>query len=130
MDWFSRYVLAWQLSNTLDGLFCRIAPRQALQQGTADIFNTGQGTQCTAVEFTSILETHGIRISVDGRGRALDYAFVERQWRTVKYQNIYLRDYASVPELQAGLHAYFHFYNHERLHQSLGYHTPAEVHCV
>lgn len=130
MDWFSRYVLAWQLSNTLDGLFCRLALRQALQQGTPDIFNTDQGAQFTAVEFTSILETHSIRISMDGRGRALDNAFVERLWRTVKYENIYLRDYASVPELEAGLHAYFHFYNHERLHQSLGYHTPAEVHCV
>ena len=130
MDWFSRYVLAWQLSNTLDGLFCRVALQQALQQGTPEIFNTDQGAQFTAVEFTSILETASIQISMDGRGRALDNVFVERLWRTVKYENIYLRDYASVLELEAGLHAYFHFYNHERLHQSLAYHTPAEVHCA
>jgi putative transposase len=130
MDWFSRYVLAWQLSNTLDGLFCRVALRQALEQGTPDIFNTDQGAQFTAVAFTSILESASIRISMDGRGRALDNVFVERLWRTVKYENIYLVDYASVQELEEGLHAYFQFYNHERLHQSLGYHTPAEVHCV
>ena len=128
IDWFSRYVVAWQLSNTVDGLFCRVALRQALQQGTPDIFNTDQGAQFTAVEFTGILETARIRISMDGRGRALDNVFVERLWRTVKYENIYLVDYASVPELEVGLHAYFHFYNHERLHQSLGYRTPAEVH--
>jgi putative transposase len=130
MDWFSRYVLAWQLSNTLDELFCRVALRQALEQGTPDIFNTDQGAQFTAVEFTSILEIASIRISMDGRGRALDNAFVERLWRTVKYESIYLVDYASVPELEEGLQAYFQFYNHERLHQSLGYHTPAEVHCA
>ena len=130
IDWFSRYVLAWQLSNTLDGRFCQMALRQALEQGPPDIFNTDQGAQFTALEFTSILESAGIRISMDGRGRALDNVFVERLWRAVKYENIYLKDYASVPELEVGLHAYFHFYNHERLHQSLGYHTPAEVHCA
>ena len=130
MDWFSRYVLTWQLSNTLDGLFCRVALRQALEKGTPDIFNTDQGAQFTAVEFTRILETANVRVSMDGRGRALDNVFVERLWRTVKYENIYLRDYASVAELETGLHAYFHFYNHERLHQSLGYHTPAEIHCA
>ena len=102
--------------------------RQALEQGTPDIFNTDQGAQFTAVEFTSILENIGIRISMDGRGRALDNIFVERLWRTVKYENIYLLDYGSVPELDTGLHTYFHFYNQERLHQSLGYQTPAEVH--
>ena len=128
IDWFSRYVLAWQLSNTLDGLFCRVALRQALEQGPPDIFNTDQGAQFTAVEFTSILENTGIRISMDGRGRALDNIFVERLWRTVKYENIYLLDYGSVPELDTGLHTYFDFYNQERLHQSLGYRTPAEVH--
>ncbi len=128
IDWFSRYVLAWQLSNTLDGLFCRVALRQALEQGMPDIFNTDQGAQFTAVEFTSILENIGIRISMDGRGRALDNIFVERLWRTVKYENIYLLDYSSVPDLDMGLQTYFHFYNQERLHQSLGYRTPAEVH--
>jgi len=130
IDWFSRYVLAWQLSNTLDGLFCRLALRQALEQGKPDIFNTDQGAQFTADEFTGILEAASIRISMDGRGRALDNVFVERLWRTVKYENIYLLDYASVPDLEAGLQAYFRFYNHERLHQSLDYRTPAEVHCA
>jgi putative transposase len=128
IDWFSRYVLAWQLSNTLDGLFCRVALRQALEQGTPEIFNTDQGAQFTALEFTNVLENADIRISMDGRGRALDNVFVERLWRTVKYENIYLRDYGSVPELDTGLHIYFQFYNHERLHQSLDYRTPAEVH--
>jgi putative transposase len=128
IDWFSRYVVAWQLSNTLDGLFCRVALRQALQQGTPVIFNTDQGAQFTAVEFTALLTAAGVRISMDGRGRALDNVFVERLWRTVKYEHIYLVDYATVPVLEAGLQAYFHFYNHERLHQSLAYRTPAEVH--
>jgi len=86
IDWFSRYVLAWQLSNTLDGLFCRVALRQALERGTPEIFNTDQGAQFTAVEFTDVLENAGIRISMDGRGRALDNVFVERLWRTVKYE--------------------------------------------
>jgi putative transposase len=128
IDWFSRYVLAWQLSNTLDGLFCRVALRQALEQGMPAIFNTDQGAQFTADEFTSILEGVGIQISMDGRGRALDNVFVERLWRTVKYEHIYLNDYGCVPDLEAGLHSYFQFYNHERPHQSLSYRTPAEVH--
>jgi putative transposase len=128
MDWFSRYVLAWQLSNTLDGLFCRVALRQALEQGIPTIFRTDQGAQFTAEEFTSILEGAGVQISMDGRGRALDNVFVERLWRTVKYEHIYLMDYAYVPHLEAGLHGYFQFYNQERPHQSLGYRMPAEVH--
>lgn len=128
IDWFSRYVLAWQLSNTLDGLFCRVALRQALQQGVPTIFNTDQGAQFTADEFTGILEEADVRISMDGRGRALDNVFVERLWRTVKYEHVYLNDYNRVPDLEAGLHGYFQFYNDERLHQSLGYRTPAEVH--
>lgn len=128
IDWFSRYVLAWQLSNTLDGLFCRVALRQALERGTPEIFNTDQGAQFTALEFTDVLENAGVRISMDGRGRALDNVFVERLWRTVKYEDIYLKDYGTVPQLDAGLHAYFRFYNDERLHQSLDYCTPAEVH--
>ncbi len=130
IDWFSRYVLDWQLSNTLDGFFCRVALRQALEQGKPDIFNPDQGVQFTTEEFTNILEAATIQIGMDGRGRALDNVFVERLWRTVKYANIYLVDYASVPELEMGLHAYIRFYNHERLHQSLDYRTPAEVHCV
>jgi len=128
IDWFSRYVLAWQLSNTLDGLFCRVAIRQALQQGKPEIFNTDQGAQFTAEEFTGLLLDAGVRVSMDGRGRALDNVFVERLWRTVKYEHIYLMDYDRVPDLEAGLHGYFRFYNHERPHQSLGYRTPAEVH--
>jgi len=128
IDWFSRYVLAWQLSNTLDGLFCLVALRQALEQGVPTIFNTDQGAQFTADEFTGALEGAGIRISMDGRGRALDNVFVERLWRTVKYEHVYLNDYCHVPDLEAGLQDYFQFYNHERLHQSLSYRTPAEVH--
>jgi putative transposase len=128
MDWYSRYVLAWRLSNALDGAFCLEALHQALQQGQPDIFNTDQGAQFTAQAFVRRLEAAGIRVSMDGRGRALDNVFVERLWRTVKYEDIYLKDYVSVPELDAGLRSYFRFYNHERLHQSLGYRTPAEVH--
>jgi putative transposase len=128
IDWFSRYVVAWQLSNTLDGRFCRVALRQALQQGTPTIFNTDQGAQFTAVEFTALLDAAGVQISMDGRGRALDNVFVERLWRTVKYEHIFLMDYAAVPALETGLQGYLHFYNHERPHQSLDYRTPAEVH--
>ena len=128
LDWYSRYVLAWQLSNTLDGHFCLEALKMALQLGKPDLFNTDQGAQFTAMAFTDCLEAAGICISMDGRGRALDNIFVERLWRTVKYEDIYLKDYASVPELATGLTNYFTFYNHERLHQSLGYRTPAEVH--
>jgi len=128
MDWHSRYVLAWQLSNTLDGLFCLDVLDLALAQGKPDIFNTDQGVQFTAQAFTSRLEAAEIRISMDGRGRALDNVFVERLWRTVKYEHVYLHEYASVPELEKGLEQYFTFYNHERLHQSLSHQPPAEVH--
>ena len=128
IDWYSRYVLAWQLSNSLDNHFCLVALEQALAQATPDIFNTDQGTQFTAASFTQRLEKAEIKISMDGRGRALDNIFVERLWRSVKYENIYLYDYATVPELQTGLTTYFNFYNHQRFHQSLNYLTPAEVH--
>jgi len=128
IDWYSRYVLAWELSNTLDGLFCLDALDQALARGQPAIFNTDQGAQFTALAFTSRLETAGIRISMDGRGRALDNVFVERLWRSVKYEHVYLYEYETVPELGKGLGEYFMFYNHERLHQSLSYQTPAEVH--
>ena len=128
IDWYSRYILAWQLSNTLDGHFCQVALQQALSQGKPEIFNTDQGVQFTAEAFTSILEQAHILISMDGRGRALDNIFIERFWRSLKYDDIYLHDYATVPELWAGLHRYFTLYNHERLHQSLDYRTPAEVH--
>lgn len=127
LDWFSRYVVTWQLSNTLDGLFCLDALQAALQQRQPEIFNTDQGVQFTASAFTQTLTQAGVRISMDGRGRALDNIFIERLWRTVKYEHIYLMDYATVPELEAGLQSYFRFYNHERRHQSLDYRTPASV---
>lgn len=128
IDWFSRYVLSWCLSNTLDGQFCLDALQQALCTGKPEIFNTDQGVQFTAHAFTSSLEEAEIRISMDGKGRALDNVFIERLWRTVKYEDIYLRDYETVPMLYAGLNSYFQFYNHERSHQGLNYATPAEVH--
>jgi putative transposase len=128
IDWYSRYVVAWQLSNTVDGRFCLDALDLALAQGTPEIFNTDQGAQFTALAFTSRLKDAGIRISMDGRGRALDNVFVERLWRTVKYEHVYLHEYALVPELEKGLGEYFSFYNQERLHQSLSYRPPAEVH--
>ena len=127
MDWYSRYVLAWRLSNTLDSLFCIATLQEALQSRQPEIFNTDQGSQFTSLAFTSILEAAGIRISMDGRGRALDNIFVERLWRTVKYEDIYLKNYATVLALIDGLTRYFAFYNDERLHSRLDYRTPAEV---
>lgn len=128
IDWYSRYVLAWQLSNSLDNHFCLVALEQALAQAKPKIFNTDQGVQFTAHSFTARLQEADIQISMDGRGRALDNIFVERLWRSVKYEHIFLHDYASVPALHAGLTSYFNFYNYERFHQSLDYCTPAEVH--
>ena len=128
MDWYSRYVLSWRLSNTLDGAFCLAALSEALQLGKPEIFNTDQGAQFTAHVFTGKLEDAGIRVSMDGRGRAFDNIFIERLWRSVKYEDIYIYDYATVLALVAGLHTYFSRYNSERPHQSLNYRTPAEVH--
>ena len=128
MDWFRRYVLSWALSVTLDGQFCREALRQALHHGARpEIFNTDHGVQFTSSDFTGLLKHEGIQISMDGRGRALDNVFVERLWRTVKYEEVYLKDYTTVREARQGLDQYFTFYNHERLHQALGYRTPAAV---
>jgi putative transposase len=127
IDWFSRLVIAWRLSNTLDGAFCREMLDEALGRGTPEVFNTDQGVQFTAEAWTGRLEAAGVAVSMDGRGRCLDNVFVERLWRSVKYEDVYLRGYESVPELAKGLAAYFAFYNGERLHQSLGYKTPAEV---
>lgn len=127
IDWYSRYILAWQLSNTLDGHFCRVALHQALTIAKPEIFNTDQGSQFTADAFTSILSAAEIRISMDGRGRALDNIYIERFWRSAKYENIYIKEYGTVPSLMDGLGEYFPFYNDERPHQSLGYRTPAEV---
>ena len=128
LDWFSRFVLAWQLSNTLDGAFCLAALRRALRDGRPAIFNTDQGVQFTAQAFTAELEAAGIRVSMDGRGRFVDNIFIERLWRTVKYEDIYLKGYETVPALAAGLSDYFQLYNFDRPHQSLGYRTPADVH--
>ena len=130
IDWHSRYVLAWQLSNTLDGGFCLDALRQALVKGRPKIFNTDQGAQFMADAFTACLLAADIQVSMDGRGRALDNVFCERLWRSVKYENIYLNQYDTVRHLHDGLSAYFDFYNHERPHQSLNYRTPAEEHFV
>jgi putative transposase len=127
LEWYSRYVLAWRLSNTLDTDFCLEALEEALNEGKPEIFNSDQGVQFTSQEFTARLEQAQVRISMDGRGRALDNVFTERLWRTVKYEDIYLKEYATVEELMEGLTAYFTFYNHKRPHQSLGYRTPAEV---
>ncbi len=127
LDWFSRYVLAWRLSNTLDGSFCLEMLEEALSQGRPEVFNTDQGVQFTAAAWTGRLESAGVAVSMDGRGRCLDNVFVERLWRTVKYEDIYLRGYEGVPALQRGLGQYFPYYNEERLHQALGYRTPARV---
>jgi putative transposase len=127
IDWYSRYVLAWRLSNTLDTDFCLEALNEALMKSRPDIFNTDQGAQFTAKAFTDRLLEVAVRISMDGKGRALDNIFVERLWRTVKYEDIYLKNYDTVPELEAGLRDYFTFYNEERPHQSLGYQTPGQV---
>jgi putative transposase len=127
LDWYSRYVLAWRLSNTLDGSFCLDMLDEALSRGRPEVFNTDQGVQFTAEAFTGRLRSAGVAVSMDGRGRCLDNVFVERLWRTVKYENIYLRGYESVPELEQGLDEYFLFYNVERLHQALDYQTPATV---
>lgn len=127
IDWYSRYVLAWQLSNTLDNYFCLVALEQALAQAKPETFNTDQGVQFTAHSFTGRLERDNIRISMDGRGRALDNVFVERLWRSVKYEHVYLYDHSTGSDLHAGLSYYFDFYNHRRFHQSLDDRTPAEV---
>ncbi len=127
LDWFSRYVLAWEVSNTLDSDFCVAALDRALARGRPTIFNTDQGSQFTGHAFTGRLLDADIRISMDGRGRALDNVFVERLWRSVKYEEVYLKSYPTVPAAIDGLGGYFRFYNEERLHQALAYRTPATV---
>lgn len=127
IDWYSRYVLSWRLSNTLDGAFCLEALEEALSQGCPEIFNTDQGVQFTATSFTGRLESAGAQVSMDGRGRCLDNVFVERLWRTVKYEYVYLWRPEAVSALAAGLTTYFGYYNEERTHQSLEDRTPAEV---
>lgn len=128
IDWYSRKVLTWQLSNTLDSRFCVDCLESALlKYGAPKIFNSDQGCQFTSTIFTNTLKHHGIEISMDGRGRALDNIFVERLWRSLKYEDIYIKNYNSVLELTAGLTDYFSFYNTQRPHQSLGYSTPDDV---
>jgi putative transposase len=127
IDWYSRYVLAWRLSNTLDGSFCLDMLEEALGRGQPEVFNTDQGVQFTAQGWVGRLEAAGVAVSMDGRGRCLDNVFVERLWRSVKHEDIYLRGYEAVPPLQQGLGRYFGFYNEERPHQSLDYRTPAAV---
>jgi putative transposase len=128
IDWYSRYVLSWELSNTMDVQFCMSALEKALAQNTPEIFNSDQGSQFTSTVFTERLVKSGIAISHDGRGRALDNIFVERLWRSVKYEEVYPKVYTTGTEATMGLTRYFEFYNHERLHQSLAYQTPATVH--
>jgi putative transposase len=127
MDWYSRHVLAWRLSNTLDVAFCLDALEEALEQHQPDIFNSDQGSQYTSEAFTSCLQSHGVAISMDGRGRALDNAFIERLWRSVKYEEVYLKEYEFPADLETGLTRYFDFYSHERKHQGLAYRTPWAV---
>ena len=127
MDWFSRYVLSWGVSVTLDVSFCLEALEQALQIAKPEIVNSDQGVQFTCQEFTGRLEAEKIQISMDGRGRALDNVFTERLWRSVKYEEVYLKDYGTVPVAIQNLGGYFGFYNGERLHQALGYKTPAGI---
>ena len=125
MDWFSRYVVAWDVPNSMEAGFCVAALEDALATGTPGIFNTDQGSQFTSEEFTRPLLECGVRISMDGRGRALDNVFIERLWRSVKYEDLYLRDYADGHALYAGLARYFHYYNHERPHSGLAMRAPA-----
>jgi putative transposase len=124
IDWKSRYVLSWKISNTLTSDFCMEALKEALGYGTPEIFNTDHGSQFTSEEFVRVLKDSKIQISMDGRGRALDNIFVERLWRSVKYENVYLKGYETIPDAEAGLKEYFDFYNLKRHHQSLDYKTP------
>jgi putative transposase len=130
MDWFSRYVLSWEVSVTLESEFCVSAMEQALSFGRPEIFNTDQGSQFTSIDFTKILLNANVQISMDGKGRVFDNIFSERLWRTVKVEEVYLRDYETVAEARYNLSRYFELYNNRRLHQALGYRTPAEVYGV
>jgi putative transposase len=127
MDWYSRYVLSWDVSNTMEADFCAAVLEEALRLGPPEISNTDQGSQFTSEDYLGRLERAGVRISMDGRGRFLDNIMVERLWRTVKYEDIYLHEYETVSDARAGLSRYFPFYNGERYHKSLGYLTPAQV---
>ena len=132
LDWFSRYVLSWEVATSLEASFCLEALDRALARGSGKprIFNSDQGVQFTSTDFTGRLLAHSISISMDGRGRALDNVFVERLWRSVKQEEVYIRDYQSVGEAAKGLGDYFDFYNYRRLHQSLSYRTPGAVYSA
>jgi putative transposase len=130
MDWFSRYVLSWEVSTTLESEFCVTALKRALGYGRPEVFNTDQGSQFTSDDFTKVLLDSGVQISMDGKGRVFDNIFVERLWRTVKVEEVYLRDYQTVAEAKYGLGRYFDFYNNRRFHQALGYRRPAEIYGV
>lgn len=127
MDWYSRYVLSWEISTTMDKAFCISALEQALALAKPEIFNSDQGSQFTSRDFAGRLERAGIRISMDGRGRAYDNIFIERLWRSVKYEEVYLHDYRTVSSARLQLSHYFHFYNTARIHEALGYETPYEI---
>ena len=127
MDWHSRYVLSWALSVTMELDFCVAALSSALRRGRPEIFNSDQGSQFTSEKFTGELKAHAITISMDGRGRCFDNIFIERLWRSLKYEEVYLKDYETVSEARAGIARWFQFYNHERFHQSLQYRTPAAI---
>ena len=130
MDWFSRYILSWRLSLTMELDFCVEALRCALRRGRPEVFNSDQGSQFTSEKFTGELAAREIAISMDGRGRCMDNIFIERLWRSLKYEEVYLKDYESVTEARAGIERYFRFYNQERLHQSLQYRTPAAIYLA
>ena len=127
MDWYSRYVLSWAISISLDTAFCIEALERALEKGRPEIFNTDQGSQFTSKDFTDELLTRFVKVSMDGRGRVFDNIFIERLWRSLKYEEVYLKEYATVTEAVENITHYFHFYNEERIHQSLDYKTPQEV---
>jgi putative transposase len=129
LDWYARYIVSWALDQTLQQPFVTAAVQQALTTATPEIWNSDQGSHFTSPQYTTLLEAAGVRISMDGRGRALDNVFNERLWRTIKYEEVYLNDYGSPREARLGLGHYMTFYNHERVHQALGYRTPAQVYC-
>lgn len=127
IDWHSRYVVSWELSPTLENTFCIQALKKALKINIADIHNSDQGSQYTSLDYINVLEENKIKISMDGRGRCMDNIFTERLWRTVKYENVYLNEYANINEADQGLNEYFKFYNEKRRHQSLDYKTPEQI---
>jgi putative transposase len=127
MDWFSKYVLSWEISNSLDVHFCLYALDKALRSGKPEIFNTDQGSQFTSLSFVNKILDNNVKLSMDSKGRAIDNIFIERFWRSLKYEDIYLKEYRNYRELFEGLKNYFYFYNNKRIHQSLNYKTPAEI---